>query len=303
MRRGSRCIVPPTSTPHDVAWRRTPTNVAVRSEDVIRRCGRAGARLGPHARRGRSGRGRSGLCGRCRRLRQASGCSSAAPSAPSRPSSITAPTCWWRRSWPRPWCGMPHAPSVDGDDEFSLIAGHGGHLGLRAVRPQRADEHSGARGDRLHLGARRPSLSSAGAGAQRGAGHTVRRRGRHGIRAQGDHARGDPGPAPRSRADSRPSYDSRPNGWPTLSGRRATPRLHRLGPHGPALARTLGEGCRGGRAADHRRGAQGRGRAAARFRHHGLEHHDGQPVRHARPGRALGGTNADGGVGVVPAVQ
>ena len=34
-------------------------------------------------------------------------CSSAGPSPCSRPSSTTAPTCWWRRNWPRPTCGTP----------------------------------------------------------------------------------------------------------------------------------------------------------------------------------------------------
>ncbi len=39
-----------------------------------------------------------------------SGCSSAGRSGPSRLSSTTAPTCWWRRSWPRRPCGMPPGP-------------------------------------------------------------------------------------------------------------------------------------------------------------------------------------------------
>ncbi len=89
----------------------------------------------------------------------------------------------------------------------------------------------------------------------------------------------------------------------TLSGdeqRRAFIGSGLMVPHWPA---PWGRDAGSDRAAHHRRGAQGRRRAAAQLRDHGLEHHDGQPVRHARAGRALGGANADGGVGVVPAVQ
>ena len=52
--------------------------------------------------------------------------------------------------------------SVDGERRGVLArGGHGGHAGLRAFRAQRPDEHPGARGHRLHLGARCPSLSPA----------------------------------------------------------------------------------------------------------------------------------------------
>ena len=71
-------------------------------------------------------------------------------------------------------------------------------------------------------------------------------------------------------------------------------------PHWPA---PWGRGGGRGRADRHRRGAPRRRGQGARPRHHGLEHHDGQPVRHAGPGRALGLQDADGRVRLVPALQ
>ena len=46
-----------------------------------------------------------------------------------------------------------------------------------------------------------------------------------------------------------------------------------------------------------------RRREGPRARHHGLEHHDGEPVRDARPGGALGPQDPDGRVRLVSAVQ
>ena len=66
----------------------------------------------------------------------------------------------------------------DDADEFALTAAHGRHPGLCALRPQRPDEHPGARGDRLHLGARCPSVPAPGLGPERVAGQPQGRRGR-----------------------------------------------------------------------------------------------------------------------------
>ncbi len=72
---------------------------------------------------------------------------------------------------------------------------------------------------------------------------------------------------------------------------------------GAALAQALGSRRRRRRADRHRRGDAGGGRQGPGPRHHGLEHHDGQPVRDAGPGRALGPQDVDGRVRLVPALQ
>ena len=92
--------------------------------------------------------------------------------------------------------------------------GHGGLAGLRAVRAQRPDEHPGARGHRLHVGARRPSLPPARPRAQRRAGHAGRCRGRDHPGRPGDGARGDARVAARGRAAPGRAARAKRSNWP-----------------------------------------------------------------------------------------
>ncbi len=116
------------------------------------------------------------------------------------------------------------------------------------------------------------------------------------------HPRGVAGPAARSRGRTGRGA-GRGGANRALRGDRAAQGVGGVRTDGAALARTVGPRRRRRRTDRHRRGApRGRSQGAA-ARDHRLEHHDGQPVRHARSGRALGLQDAHGRVRLVSAVQ
>ena len=191
----------------------------------------------------------------------------------------------------------------DTADEFELAAAMAAQLAFGPAVHNAQMNIQVHGGHRLHLGARRPPVPAAGPGAQRRAGLARRRGGRDRVRRPGARpatCRVDlPPEAEAIRAEVRAEAER----IAALPGRGAAQGAGGVGAAGPALAHALGPGRRRRRADRDRRGVAGRRCEGARPRHHRVEHHDGEPVRHPRPGGALGLQDPHGRVRLVPAVQ